>query len=612
MFDTIQPGNTPGTTTPVTHPDPAPDPAPDPDPPEPAPPGPPCPLGPVPLERLEAQICELAGHLTAATCRFLVLLGDFDARDGWASWDMPSCAAWLSWKCQMASGTAREHVRVARALRDLPVIRADFAAGKLSYAKVRALTRIATPATDQGLAEIAAPMTGDQLERFARAHRRVTRTDDTTTRIKRRLAWRIEDDGTLAGTFRLPPLAGAVLLQALRAAASDLEHPHPRHDGNTTAQTPPAPAADTLAAPAAPAAETTPRAAGETPAEEPGAPSGQAPAAAGGTSGASGAEPVTATSSNLADALLVIAEAFLASKAAAADNPDVYQVIIHVGTDTLTTRNPAAHDPAAADLSSGSPVTNSDEPATGSSAETPPTRRVPGHPADPARCHVDDGPAISVNTADMILCTATLSWMLHDHDGTLLDVGRRRRKPTAALRRAARERDHGRCRHPGCESRRVDLHHIRHWINGGKTCLDNIISLCKAHHMLIHQRDYLIAPAPGGTFTFYRPDGTLLPTSPAPPPITGTIQDCHDADITPATIIPGWYGERLDLDHAIHACFAHAEYTARHPDQPQQQDEQPTAPAPEPEPETEPWHPTATEVDIIAAIQRACQKYAIA
>ena len=86
----------------------------------------------VPLERVEAQICELAGHLAAATCRFLVLLADFDARRGWASWEMGSCAQWLSWKCQMSSGTAREHVRVARALRDLPVIRARFAAAKLS------------------------------------------------------------------------------------------------------------------------------------------------------------------------------------------------------------------------------------------------------------------------------------------------------------------------------------------------------------------------------------------------------------------------------------------------------------------------------------------------
>jgi hypothetical protein len=126
----------------------------------------------VPLERLEAEICELAGHLTAATCRFLVMVGDFDARCGWESWDLPSCAAWLSWKCQLSPGTAREQVRVARALRALPVIRAGFAAGRLSYAKVRALTRIATPATEADLAELACPMTGAQLDRFARAHRR--------------------------------------------------------------------------------------------------------------------------------------------------------------------------------------------------------------------------------------------------------------------------------------------------------------------------------------------------------------------------------------------------------------------------------------------------------
>ena len=189
----------------------------------------------VPLERLEAQICELAGHLAAATCRFLVLLADFDARRGWASWEMGSCAQWLSWKCQMSSGTAREHVRVARALRDLPVIRARFAAARLSYAKVRALTRIATPATEAGLAELAGPMTGNQLERFARAHRQVAQADDAGARVRRRVTWRLEEDGSLSGTFRLPPLQGAVLLKALRAACADLAG-DPR--GGVSAETP--------------------------------------------------------------------------------------------------------------------------------------------------------------------------------------------------------------------------------------------------------------------------------------------------------------------------------------------------------------------------------------
>ena len=494
---------------------------------------------PVPLERLEAQICELAGHLTAATCRFLVLLGDFDDRRGWASWDMTSCAAWLSWKCQMSSGTAREHVRVARALRDLPVIRGEFAAGRLSYAKVRALTRIATPENEAGLAEIAGPMTGNQLERFARAHRQVSQADDAAARVRRRLAWRIEEDGSLAGTFRLPPLQAAVLLKALRAAAGDLEHPHDAGIGDVSA---------------------------ETPARD---------------------KPTAETSTSLADALVAISEAFLAEKVATADDPDVYQVIVHVGTDAVvppapsTTPSPPPDPGADARPPATQPATPPAGAPGGVSAETPeparqvpePGRRFPGHPADPARCHVEDGPAISVSTAQMVACTATLSWMLHDHDGTLLDVGRRRRRPTPALRRAARERDKCRCRFPGCESRRVDLHHIQYWSNGGRTKLANLISLCKYHHMLVHERGYLIAAARDGAFTFFRPDGTAIPAAPALPDVAGAIEGCHDADITPGTIIPAWYGERLDLDHAIYVCFANAANRARQRDPGEQQEE---------------------------------------
>jgi hypothetical protein len=457
----------------------------------------------VPLERLEAEICELAGHLAAATCRFLVRLGDFDARRGWASWEMNSCAEWLSWKCQMSSGTAREHVRVARALRVLPVIRGEFGAGRLSYAKVRALTRIATPDTEAGLAEIAGPMTGNQLERFVRAHRQVSSADDATARIQRRLAWRFEDDGSLAGTFRLPPLAGAVLLKALRAAACDLEHPHDGQPPDVSAETRPA------------------------------------------------AQPSAPTSSSLADALLVIAEAFLAEKVAAADDPEVYQVVVHVGTDAM----PGGR---AADAGDVSAETSADAPA--------PSAQLPSHPADPARCHVEDGPAISVTTAQMIACSAAWSWMLHDSAGRLLDLGRRRRRPNAALRRAARERDKCRCRFPGCESRRIDLHHIQYWSNGGRTSLDNLIGLCKYHHMLVHERGYLIAAARDGTFAFYRSDGTAIPASPPLPQLVGTIEDCHDAEITPETIIPPWYGERLDLDHAIYVCFANAANQARQRD----------------------------------------------
>jgi hypothetical protein len=104
----------------------------------------------VPLERLEERICELAAHLAAGTCRFLQLVAEFDARRGWAGWDLPSCAAWLAWKCQVAPGTAREQVRVARALEGLPVICGQFSARRMSYAKTRALSRMATPLAEAG------------------------------------------------------------------------------------------------------------------------------------------------------------------------------------------------------------------------------------------------------------------------------------------------------------------------------------------------------------------------------------------------------------------------------------------------------------------------------
>jgi hypothetical protein len=159
----------------------------------------------------------------------------------------------------------------------------------------------------------------------------------------------------------------------------------------------------------------------------------------------------------------------------------------------------------------------------------------------------------------MVTCTAALSWMTHGDAGAVLALGRRRRRPSSAIRRAARERDHGRCRFPGCASRRADLHHIQHWVNGGPTDLANLISLCPWHHKIVHDRGYTIAARPGGAdFAFYRPDGTPLPSSPPLPGPDGPIDQAHGADITPDTIVPPWYGERLDLHHAIWTCFANA------------------------------------------------------
>src|SRR5688572_18981769 len=102
------------------------------------------------LDRLGNEIAELSAHLEAATARLLDLIREFDERQGWSN-GFRSCAAWLSWRIGLDLGAAREKVRVARALGTLPRLAQALAYGELSYAKVRALTRVATPETEERL-----------------------------------------------------------------------------------------------------------------------------------------------------------------------------------------------------------------------------------------------------------------------------------------------------------------------------------------------------------------------------------------------------------------------------------------------------------------------------
>ena len=99
-----------------------------------------------PIDELATEICTLAGHINAASHRWLVLIAEFDRRNGWSDSATQSCAHWLNWKCGIAMGAAREKVRVARALENLPKVSAAMASGRLSYSKAREITRIACAA----------------------------------------------------------------------------------------------------------------------------------------------------------------------------------------------------------------------------------------------------------------------------------------------------------------------------------------------------------------------------------------------------------------------------------------------------------------------------------
>jgi hypothetical protein len=177
-------------------------------------------------ERLEADICELAAHIDAAVCRWLGLVAEFDRREAWAGWECSSAAMWLSWKCGVSLTTAHEHVRVARALVGLPVIRAAFGRGEISYSKVRALTRVASPAIEGELVEVARESTGAGLERICRAYRRWGRpeADEDATRVyaERALSWCHDDDGAFVFHGRLPAELGELVIQMVHAARAEL------------------------------------------------------------------------------------------------------------------------------------------------------------------------------------------------------------------------------------------------------------------------------------------------------------------------------------------------------------------------------------------------------
>jgi 5-methylcytosine-specific restriction endonuclease McrA len=177
------------------------------------------------LDRLGDEIALLSAHVDAATARLLVLIREFDARGGWGN-GFASCPHWLSWRIGLDLGAARERVRVAHALATLPLLSDALARGELSYAKVRALTRVATPETEARLLAVGRAGTAEHVERIVRGWRRVDRlaeARETKARHRRRgLHIHHDEDGMVVLRGRLEPEVGALLVQALDAAREAL------------------------------------------------------------------------------------------------------------------------------------------------------------------------------------------------------------------------------------------------------------------------------------------------------------------------------------------------------------------------------------------------------
>ena len=178
------------------------------------------------IENLEEEIVVLAAHIHAATHRLLVLVAEFDRLRGWEAGGHRSCAHWLSFRTGIDLGAAREKVRAARALTELPETSASMSRGELSFSAVRALTRVATPDNEDDLLELARGCTTAQLERMVRSYRLGSRQEEADREKERHdsraLSVFPDDEGMYLVQGRLTPEQGALLMRAVEAASDAL------------------------------------------------------------------------------------------------------------------------------------------------------------------------------------------------------------------------------------------------------------------------------------------------------------------------------------------------------------------------------------------------------
>ncbi len=178
-----------------------------------------------PKERLGERVATLAVRIDATTYQLLVLIRAFDEQEGWAN-GFASCAHRLNWRIGLAPSAARERARVARALAELPLISEAMEHGQLSYSKVRALTRVATPDTEKSLLDLGRAGTAAHVERVVRAWRRIDRTvearEDALRDATATVSAHIDENGMFVIRGRLAPEAGEVLMKALGAAGERL------------------------------------------------------------------------------------------------------------------------------------------------------------------------------------------------------------------------------------------------------------------------------------------------------------------------------------------------------------------------------------------------------
>lgn len=488
-----------------------------------------------PGEKLETEMRKLSGHIAAATCSFLVMLGEFDARKLWAPQECYTCAHWLSWRCGISMGTARDQVRVARRLRELPKVTEAFGKGQLSYSKARAICRVATAETEEQWITLAGNATAKILDRMASAWAQSKvrgeewlkkmmneETKEQESRRLRKLTWLQQPNGDLRVELRIP---AGVESEIFRNAIE-------RCLGNPPAIDPMQPVAQNSSEEDVPAEFV---------------------------------EEADRLEQRRLDALINALVQTSDCEASLAPPADI--TICHHATQDVSAETRAAPENVSAETSTADrhdviPSSNDDWLQTLQQGFGGVSLSV-----------TERGLVMSPHMMELLACDAGVRhrnapWdgNENDHDccseSKLIDglspseIDEKgldpQRHPNTKMRRQIFARDGGKCQFPGCERRhRLAAHHIVHWIHGGPTTLENLILLCPKHHHAIHDRDWSLTGTASNP-VFKRPDGHDVPQ--VPTLAAGNLHHLiktHTAqslEIGPSSASGTWYGESIDWD----------------------------------------------------------------
>ena len=446
-------------------------------------------------DELGDGICLRAGRIAAAEAEMLPWVAEFDRREGWGGTGLLSCAHWLSWKVGLSLGAAREQVRVARRLEELPVVAAAYRAGRVSYSKVQTITRVAEPADGIDWVEHARHSTAAQLEQVVRGVRRAqaneqAEADPEAAAWQLRTRVRYNQDGSFSLTVSDPAEFLPVLQAGIDAKKSELQR---QRDADAAEVAVDVPAGTSVAADPEQPLEPEPEAARE---PEPEPEPEDVPAGTPSPVDLDEQVPGWPEGTTRRD-VQAATESFFANLARWREPvPDL----------DVDLSSPEAR--AAREAADAVPVTP-DVPAgtTGESGKVTDAQALLALAQDALAAEHQAHPAIARRRrAQLTAQIDPLSGWGRQADGELLpptslkavlktlpsrggilrlrpvteadlrrhDLGRTAREANAPLRELLGTLDGERCRFPGCTRRKkLHAHHVRYWADGGGTDLDN-------------------------------------------------------------------------------------------------------------------------------------------